>query len=86
VQPADFVRLVNTLSQLIGGRVSLRELENEIHTERPVGQLADAANDLTEQRRRAQLGLQDAKTARVAHRRDQVRTVRSGPIGAAMIG
>jgi len=55
------------------------EVEEEIHAERLVGKLTDAANDLTEERRRAKLCLQDAKAARVAHRSDEFRASQVRP-------
>ena len=76
----------NPLFQTDGHMVLDGEVEDEIDTERPVGKLADAANDLTKEWRRAKLCLQDAEAARVAHRRDELRTGQVGPIGAAMIG
>jgi hypothetical protein len=61
-------------------------VQDQVHAERPIGQRPDPADFPTKERRRAQLGLQDAQTASVADRRDEVRTGLTGPIGAAMMG
>jgi hypothetical protein len=44
-----------------------------------VGKLPYPANLLTEERRRAELGLQNAETAGVAHRRNELRAGQVGP-------
>jgi hypothetical protein len=49
------------------------EVQDQVHAERPVRQRPDSADFLAKERRRAQLGLQDADAAGVAHRRDEVR-------------
>ena len=69
----------NTLFQTDSHMVLDGEVEDEIDTERPVSKLPDAANDLTKERRRVKLCLQDAEAARVAHRRDELRTGQVGP-------
>src|SRR5262245_58681553 len=63
----------DALLQTDGNVVLDGEVQDQVHAERPVGQRPDPADFLTEERRGAQLGLQDAEAAGVAHRRDEVR-------------
>lgn len=55
------------------------EVEDQVHPERLVGKRPHAANLLAEDWRRAELCLQDAEAACVAHRRDEIGAGQIGP-------
>jgi hypothetical protein len=55
------------------------EVQDQVHAERPFRQRSDSPNFLTKERRRQQLGLQDAEAAGVAHGGDELRAGQVGP-------
>src|SRR5262245_28755732 len=60
----------DTLLQTHGHVVLDREVQEQIHTERLIGQRTNLVDLLAEEGRRAELSLQDTKAARVADRGD----------------
>jgi len=55
------------------------EVQQQIHTERLIGQRPNAMDLRAEARRRTELRLQDTEAARVAHRGGRLRTGRISP-------
>ena len=61
------------LVQADGNLVLDGEVEQQVHPERPGGECPHAADLFAEDRWRAELGLQDAKTAGITHSGDELR-------------
>src|SRR6185436_3448857 len=63
----------DALLQTHGDEVLDREVQEQVHTERLIGQRSNAMDLLTEERWRIELRLQYTEATRVAHRRDHLR-------------